>query len=161
MLLRDHPDPPDLHPRVEWLRLAAGRRARLTGRAGGLTGAPLHVFTVCAEHANPRDGSNMRASLVGIAGELGMNVKTVRDAMRRLESDYWIRCKRRSKGGIRADGVPNPTSTYRVLTLPDRPGPTLTATQRRQHWSAHRRAGYQVGRVSDPTRRGAGVRPDK
>ena len=147
--LPTHPD-----PRRDWERLPAGRKARLTGRAGDLKGAALHVFTVCAEHADPRDGSNMRASLVQIADELAVDVRTVRAAMRQLETDHWLRCDHRSVGGMRA-GQPNPRSTYTVLVLRERPERKLTKTQRRAHWPRWRRfPAVNGGRISDPTRVG-------
>ena len=133
-----HPRMPDLIGAVRppdtdtsWPLLSKSRRARLTGLAGGLKGIDLAVFVVMAEHART-DGRGMRASVYTLADEAGFSVSPVRRALRRLEDDYWVRCTRRSKGGLTAGAnQPNLTSCYDVLTLPLDPRPKLTASKRR------------------------------
>ncbi len=116
---------------TSWPRLSKGRRARLTGLAGGLKGVDLAVFLVMAEHARG-DGRGMRASVFTLADEAGYSISPVRRALRRLEADYWVRCVHRSRGGLIAgtDQV-NMTSTYTVLALATDPRPKLTKSKRR------------------------------
>ena len=116
---------------ADWLSLSKSRRARLTGLAGGLKGVELDVFIVMAENARA-DGRGMRASVHTLAAEAGFSVSPARRALRRLEDGYWVRCTRRSKGGLTARvNKPNLTSAYDVLTVSVDPRPKLTASKRR------------------------------
>ena len=112
-----------------WARLSPSRKARLTGVAGDLRGVSLSVFIVMAEHAGAA-GSRCTASVSTIAGEAGFAVSPVRRAIRRLELDCWIRCVRRSRGGLVARDRLAPTSAYRVLVLPEPPSIPLTKARR-------------------------------
>ena len=149
--------------RAAWMRRTVSRRARLTGLAGGLQGVRLAVFIVMAEHANG-DGTNMRASMFTIGEESGYGVQAARRAINGytrngrkvagLLDDAWVRCDRKSKGGLTAESALNATSTYTVLTLPNDPAGKLAKTKRLSILHPERRQGrfrFNGGRSQGPT----------
>lgn len=88
------------------------------------------MYLVMVEHANAA-GRRMTASMFTLAREAGFSVRAVRNAVRHLEAEKWVRCTHASKGGFVSDGRPAPTSTYCVLTLADPPPDPLTESKRR------------------------------